>query len=354
MYKKELNEAAQLSSQISDENLIEQEKRFKDLNNEVLQSIQLLAHDYKDLISITDKHKPIIDLAENKIINFEEFNDKIGEFNKIIMSLRMIYLEQESLDNFLRYIISSNNRNLPVDSIDDPRFVSIENEVNTLENETIVSSHDELNKIKLDISKKSQQLFNDDCKVKELCIETSEDIETCFSLLNKIEDIQSTRKKNDMRKGKDKINKITETYDTWNSINQNQRRNERLIEELKHYNDILMTKKKSKNVVKQDDDKKLVEFKTLASLKDLLQTYLLPKFDNVENLDIQIEEKLVKFNVVDKEKLMTYAVYIELDESNSLRDIKITHNEILAKKVLETFYNETNIYNVIYHIVNKI
>ncbi|SMN21389.1 similar to Saccharomyces cerevisiae YDR532C KRE28 Subunit of a kinetochore-microtubule binding complex with Spc105p that bridges centromeric heterochromatin and kinetochore MAPs and motors [Maudiozyma saulgeensis] len=354
-YKKELNSLSKANNTISDENLIEQGTRFKDLNTDILQSVQLLSQDYPELVNISEDTSTVnTELPHDKIIDFECLEDKIVEFNKIIMSLRMIYLEQESLDNFLRYTISSNTRDLPIESIDDPKLLTLESEVNTLENDTISERQRELSDIKSRISKKSLSLFKDDCMIKELCIETSEQLEECQDLLEKIDQVQHTMKKNEVRRGQDKIDKITKTYEKWQTIKEQTKLQEQLSKQLEDTVMLKTLNNLSTDTGKKTESDAIVRYKTITKLVNLLEKYLLPTFPNVKDLKIEPFDHTITFIVIDKiEK--EYKVHITLDEQkNSLQDIAIPDNSIMAHQIMKLYYGECNIYKVIYYISTRI
>ncbi|CAB4255218.1 similar to Saccharomyces cerevisiae YDR532C KRE28 Subunit of a kinetochore- microtubule binding complex with Spc105p that bridges centromeric heterochromatin and kinetochore MAPs and motors [Maudiozyma barnettii] len=353
-YKKELDSLSKVNNTISDENLIEQGTRFKDLNTDLLQSVQLLSQDYPELVNITeDGTTTITQHSQDKIIDFECLEEKIVQFNKIIMSLRMIYLEQESLDNFLRYTISSNTRDLPIESIDDPKILTLESEVNTLENDAISERQRELSDIKSRISKKSIYLFNDDCMIKELCIETSEQLEECQDLLEQIDREQITMKKNEVRKSQDKISKITNTYKKWQTINRQMKLQEQLSRQVE---DAIMLK--TLNPSSTNDNNKvesdvIIKYKTISKLTNLLEKYFLPNFDNIDNLKISPLDHTITFTVKDKTD-KEYKVKITLDEqTHSLKDIDVSDNNTMAKQIMKLYYGECNIYKVIYYISIK-
>lgn len=338
-YREDLASLTQTNNDISDTNLDEQTRRYNELNADILQSLQLLVNDYPDLLNI-ESHND----SEPRVIDFEQLGGKIMEFNSIITSLRMIYLEQESLDNFLRYTISSGSRELPVTSIDDPVLLELEREVEELENTTIESRQDELAGVKGEISAQSRQLFNDDCLIKELCVETSETIDECQELLDEIEAVQETRKESEAHQNRDMEKKVNKTYETWQDIMQLQERNALVMKDITTSQKTLASEPPSgqKGIPTNPE---WVELNTKFAIQKFMETHLLPTFANVHDFTIDYPLKRINFSCG------SHTITLTLTTQCALESVQITDDDdLLAKKVQETFTGESNIYRVIHYI----
>ena len=340
-YQEQINKLTVTNNNISNENLIEQTTRFQDLNTDLLQSIQLLVTDYPELVSIIDKTDKKND---NGFIDFECLDDKIIDFNKIILSLRMIYLEQESLDNFLRYTISSTTKNLPITSIDDPKLLSVENEVEQLENDVIVTRQNELRDIKRSISDKSEKLFNDDCKIKELCIDTSEQIEECERILEEIDELQRAKREKEKRRSQDKLTKISKTYSKWQNIKKLETLNENLLKQI----DTLVQHGQS-SVIKEKKPERTITRKTIDALTTMLQKELLPKlYSNIQNIHIDWMTNSIAMETIGTKP--STPIRLQLDSSLIVVNIEIESNLSLQKSLMQQFYGECKIYKILNYI----
>ena len=336
-YQDQIDKLTVTNDKISNENLIEQRTRFQDLNTDLLQSIQLLVADYPDLVSLIDEKTN----DKDAFIDFECLDDKIVDFNKIIMSLRMIYLEQESLDNFLRYTISSTTKNLPITSIDDPKLLAVEEEVEHLENDVIVSRQTELRDIKRTISEKSQKMFNDDCKIKELCIDTSEQIEECERILHEIDNLQQVKMEKEKRRSQDKLTKISKTYYKWQNIKRLESKNEKLLKQI----DMSVQRSGS---IKQTPELSITH-KTINALITLLQKYLLPKlYSNIQNISIDSITNSITMEILGVETTKT--IRLQLDDSLALSQVEVGTDLSLQKSLMQQFYGECSIYKIINYI----
>lgn len=336
-YQDQIDKLTVTNDKISNENLIEQRTRFQDLNTDLLQSIQLLVADYPDLVSLIDEKTN----DKDAFIDFECLDDKIVDFNKIIMSLRMIYLEQESLDNFLRYTISSTTKNLPITSIDDPKLLAVEEEVEHLENDVIVSRQTELCDIKRTISEKSQKMFNDDCKIKELCIDTSEQIEECERILHEIDNLQQVKMEKEKRRSQDKLTKISKTYYKWQNIKRLESKNEKLLKQI----DMSVQRSVS---IKQTPELSITH-KTINALITLLQKYLLPKlYSNIQNISIDSITNSITMEILGVETTKT--IRLQLDDSLALSQVEVGTDLSLQKSLMQQFYGECSIYKIINYI----
>lgn len=351
-YLEQINTLTVENDKISNENLIEQQKRFQDLNTDLLQSIQLLVSDYPELVSIIDKNTSSSNDDDDRFIDFECLDDKIIDFNKIILSLRMIYLEQESLDNFLRYTISSTTKDLPITSIEDPKLIAVEEEVKHLENEVIVTRQTELSDIKRLISEKSVSMFNDDCKIKELCIETSEQIEECERILEEINTLQRAKREKGKRESQDKITKISKTYGKWQNIKRLESTNEKLLRQIesciKQKQSIGDSKATEGESISQSSI--VIKYKAVKVLIKLLQKELLPRlYSNIHNIEIDSITNSITLQRIGTDTT-TETIRLQLDNSFALSQVEISKNPLLEKSLMQQFYGECNIYKIIKYI----
>ncbi|GMM58090.1 hypothetical protein DAKH74_047060 [Maudiozyma humilis] len=334
-YRADLTALSRTSNELASANLGEQANRYGELNADIRQSLQLLAQDHPDVLSI-DREQP------GTIVDFEQLGTRIREFNDIISSLRMLYLEQESLDNFLRYTISSGSRELPVTSVDDPVLMALEQEVQQLEQGTVEASQRELAAIKDEISAQGTRLFSDDCTIKELCVQTGETIEECQALLDEIDEVQETRRASEARQRQDREDTVTKTYDVWQDVSKLQERSAALDSDIASVQATLSSLPPAQR--KNAESAGRTRTEAMSALQQFLEKNLLPDFANVHDLSVDYALRRVHFTCGDNHVSLT------LDESCALQTVHIPEDESLAMKVREAMLGQTNIYRVIHYI----
>ncbi|CCF59782.1 hypothetical protein KAFR_0H03720 [Kazachstania africana CBS 2517] len=208
-YRDEIDKLNSELNETTETALAEQEYRAKNLSSDITQIIQSLSQE-NDLIRVPETEK---------WIDPSSITPGINESNKIISILKEVYLEQESLDNFLRLTVSSNSNEFDkIRSKDDPVFRELEDEVNYLESTQLQNQLNAINVIKSKISQKSNELSQDEMKINEVCLNTADEIDECFQLIIELEKLQEDRIEKVKNVRLEELNATTEAFNEWENI----------------------------------------------------------------------------------------------------------------------------------------
>lgn len=352
-YKYKMKELEDETAKASEQALINQEERLHAVVREMTQSITTMSRD-NELVDLTESNGKNDDVDQH-VINSACMGEKIEEFNKLIELLKLTHLEQETLDYFLRYTISSSDL-LQLNSIYDKKYVDLENKVNTLEQQILETNHQEIEETKQEIFNTSEDLAKAQDRINETYLETTHVLDDCYQMITELETLREGHKirKEELKKEKDPI---LEIYNEWELLRETTLEYRALEEQTKRSEII---KKSYENRVAggeaqhSESDPKVIEVcSTLDHLIRLWQSKFLPK-SGWKNLEIYPQTRKFQFEVSN-----IFTVIITLDERKVLNDVEIykkNDKTIGIDQTLQTKFKQENlgtrdIYNAMEHII---
>ncbi|QLG70097.1 hypothetical protein HG535_0A00370 [Zygotorulaspora mrakii] len=359
-YKTEIGNLENEIAKVSDEVLIAQERRFSDAVNEITQSVVTMSRE-SELIRILDNSDENLSQIERQIVDFGEIDKKIDAFNQLVDLLRVTYLEQETLDFFLRYTISSSEL-LHLDSIHDDKYVKLEEEVSNLKDTELRKHHVKIEETKLKIAVAGDNLAKTEDKVNEILLETTEVLDSCDQMMEELEKLREEYKiRNDRRENSDH-DPLMETYHQWGQLKKTQGEynilNDQLSEweKVKKTYDFIGNMKRSNSSI-SDTDPRLVELgSTLESLIKIWEAKFLPA-KGWQNLEVYPQTRKFQFDVS-----AIFTVVITLDDFSLIEDMKVYRKEEdimrndknIENKLKKDHLGAKDIFNVMVHIINNL
>lgn len=320
VYEKELNALIAETTQTSEQLLREQEQKIESTLNEIIQSVKSMAQE-NDLVQITSDSMD--DLGNNTMINLEDFQKNIQSSTKLLEILKLTHLEQDALDYFLRYTITSSTTLLELQSIQDPKFVKLQKEVTSLEKGQIQNHLDEIDRIKSDINKLNGKISTSTNQLNQLHLDTTNDIDDCFTLLKNLDNLENVQL--NQQKTNLKNDPIMETYNAWQSYNKDIQRLNDLKEEEKQYGKSLkrateLTNNRSQSNVSANSSSNLAEeMKVINALNKLLFSSLTNNISkDITNFLINPDDKSIQFAV------SNFQIRVNLTESNNILKINVS------------------------------
>ncbi|SCU96389.1 LADA_0H00650g1_1 [Lachancea dasiensis] len=163
---------------LSEQVLQDQETHYVETVEQLKQSVQQLIEDNEFLFEAVPP-KVEIDLAS--------ISRHIADLSRLVDSLKSTHLEQETLDNFLRYTIPSNDLSHLLDSEQDERYVSALHSVAELRDGAMAELDIGVNQLKHEIGQTSQKIADQREVVNELCLSTGDLVDQCHTLLEELE-----------------------------------------------------------------------------------------------------------------------------------------------------------------------
>lgn len=211
-------------------------------------------------------------------------------------SLKQVHLELESIDNFLRYIIPSNQKLSDLSEFNQEKCESLTKEVVRLRDVDISALLQDISSYQQKITDKSDENLAMNETIKETCLEVSEDIDQCWKLLEQVESYEQSTVKDKPKH----MDPIQSTYDQW-------KWNQLAETELTHLNQQLETLKDTKEKLSAVIAKRS-ELKPSPKLMEMFTTYqLLTKFwksqfianllPEVKNLEVYPQSGKLQFEV---------------------------------------------------------
>ncbi|CAI4059590.1 Kre28p SKDI_04G7290 [Saccharomyces kudriavzevii IFO 1802] len=320
----------------SEEILNNQELRLKNTLHEISSSILAINEENKFVNPLrNDKDS---DAGEKEVyINPRILGVKIKEFNNLMELLKLTYLEQETLDYFFRFTLSS-TKPLQLKSEKDPEFVKLNEKVNHVKNEISTVYETKIEQIKTEIQETGHKFAEKQDLLNELYLETTGDIENCWDSLNELkrftnkgDDNISTDKDPVLNPG-DSNDFVEETYTNWQNLLSLQKQNQSLTKELKEAHEAKSRIiRKGKQRQKDDSEHSTAKESELCQSVNLLvkfwEKYFLFKGSKATILNFEIFTQLgkVQFEIKDTK----YIIVVSLSD---LKRPMIKDITILQKK----------------------
>ncbi|CDO92695.1 unnamed protein product [Kluyveromyces dobzhanskii CBS 2104] len=178
--------------------------------------------------------------------------------------LKQIHLELESIDNFLRYVIPTEQSITNLSKFDESEYQGIQYEVSELRDVNIVQQEKEIESLQHQIIEKSDENLSISETIKESCLEVSQDIDQCWKLLQQLEAYE------DVSQSSKDLNTTDPTFSTYNQWKWNQ-----LAEsELEYLNQQLTTLRATKEKLEEVFSKRS-EIQTSPKMIETFTTYQL-------------------------------------------------------------------------------
>lgn len=317
----------------SESALHDQEERLFVGLNEITQNIvsMLQESSYTRLFNEQDDSD---ELPENALLNPRMVQIKAAELETIIHDLKAVHIQQETLDYFLRYTISSASPNsmLQLESEDDPKFQEMKYEVEDLERKAQVLLDEDIDLLQKDISETSDTLAKLQDDVNETYLEITNEINECMDLMQNLDNIRGQKiasgpnTKMESNTQEPDGTQFAEIVEEWRSIKALESRSRKITHELDQLKDL----KRSLNKLEGPKDRTGTKGSTESSetLQKLIQRWevdILVKGVEyktkvvLNNFDVYPRTRKIQFQVND-----TYIVLITLGSYDRLlSDIEI-------------------------------
>lgn len=311
-FESEVTSLEDAAAKASEKTLKDQEQRFDSAVREITQSITSMSHE-NTLVQIDGK-------SENVVINPSVFATKIADFDKLIELLKMTHLEQETLDFFLRYTISSTDF-LQLKTTYDAQYVELENSVKELES-NIEEAHDRrIDGIKCQISNDGEKLTRNQDAVNELYLETTDILDNCEQLIGELESLRK-EKEHRRQQAEQSEEPLTKVQEKWEEMRRSRIDYENLKAQTTQLEAIKRDHEQRKVPTKLKQDPKLNELGcTLDSLIRLWESSFLPNA-GWHDLEVYPQTRKFQFDVSD-----VFTVLIALDDRRRINDITIHRKE---------------------------
>lgn len=316
----------------SEEVLNNQELRLKNTLHEITSSILAINEENKFVNPLRNDESLDVE-GKEVFVNPKILSAKIKEFNKLMELLKLTYLEQETLDYFFRFTLSS-TKPLQLDSEKDPQFVKLNERVNDLKEEISNVQESKIEQIKAEIQETGHNFAEKQDLINELYLEATGDIENCWDSLNELKNLTNKEDKNMMGEKDTILNSsdsddfVEETYTNWQKLLFLQKQNQRLTKELKEMHEV-----KNQIIRKGEQSKKEDSGHLMANESELCQSInLLTKFwekhfllkgskTTILNFEIFTQLGKVQFEIKD----MQYIIAISLSDLKRpmIKDITI-------------------------------
>ncbi|CAI7085628.1 ATV_collapsed_G0013540.mRNA.1.CDS.1 [Saccharomyces cerevisiae] len=305
----------------SEEVLNNQELRLKNTLHEITSSILAINEENKFVNPLRNDESLDVE-GKEVFVNPKILSAKIKEFNKLMELLKLTYLEQETLDYFFRFTLSS-TKPLQLDSEKDPQFVKLNERVNGLKEEISNVQESKIEQIKAEIQETGHNFAEKQDLINELYLEATGDIENCWDSLNELKNLTNKEDKNMMGEKDTILNSsdsddfVEETYTNWQKVLFLQKQNQRLTKELKEMHEV-----KNQIIRKGEQSKKEDSGDLMANESELCQSInLLTKFwekhfllkgskTTILNFEIFTQLGKVQFEIKD----MQYIIAISLSD----------------------------------------
>lgn len=316
----------------SEEVLNNQELRLKNTLHEITSSILAISEENKFVNPLRNEDSSDAE-GKEAYINPKILGAKIKEFNKLMELLKLTYLEQETLDYFFRFTLSS-TKPLQLNSEKDPQFVKLNKRVNDLKEEISNVQESKIEQIKTEIQEAGRNFAEKQDLINELYLEATGDIESCWDSLNELKHFTNKEDKNMMRKKDATLNPsdsdgfVEETYVNWQKLLFLQKQNQKLTKELKEMREVKkQTIRKGEQIKKEDPEHSMANESELCQSINLLikfwEKYFLSEGlkSTILNFEIFTQLGKVQFEIKD----MQYIIAISLSDLKRpmIKDITI-------------------------------
>lgn len=340
------------TARYSEQSLLEQEQRVLASLREITQNVVAMDQEsslveLKGSLESQEKDELVIDPSK--------FQEKIDTFVELVELLKVSHLEQETLDTFLRYTISSSNL-LQLDSVQDARYVEVESQVRELEQGTLESHKRQIEATKGQINKLCQELTTAQDSVNEIFLDTSNSLEECDAFLDELTQLRMEKQTSEEADTVED-DPVSQTYEDWKSLKKSQTQLELLQNTTSNVKSRIQSYEDFQKRSRQANDPKLLQaHKTLELLIQLWVSKFLPQ-SGISNLELYPQTRKFQFDIQP-----TFTVVITLADQATLNDIQIrrkkTANVVedieLSNELKEKYLGTNNIHNTLNDIIHTL
>ncbi|CCE91573.1 Kre28p TDEL_0C06840 [Torulaspora delbrueckii] len=294
----------------SEQALASQEQRAAAAVHEITHSITSMSQE-NDLVKAEDTEG-----SDRNIIDPSNLGDKIVEFEKFIELLKLTHLEQETLDFFLRYTISSADL-LRLKSTQDAKYLELEEKVQELEHGVSENHQREIDETKLMIFNGTEELAKDQDMVNELFLETTDVLEECEELMKELERARE-EKKASQDQHENEQPPVDELYRKGDKVRQSYNSLKILEERMKQLESMKKEYDSNDKFHKSPFDP--ASTKTGCALNSLIRLWksnFLPSH-GWSNLELYPQTKRFQFDVSE-----SHTIVIALDEGSKIKDVLV-------------------------------
>lgn len=327
-YRAEIKELEDQTARNSDQILELQERRFLEAVREMTQSVVTVSRE-NELLRLSED----AGIAGNQqVVDFAAMAEKIGEFDKLIELLKVTYLEQEALDFFLRYTISSTDV-LHLSSLYDEKYVKLEEDVNNLENDGLKTHLEEIEDIELNIKKSGDELAKSQDKVNEILLETADVLDNCDQMMEELDLLRKEHRKKNENLRKNEEDPLVKTYKDWQDLKVVEKEYRTLVDQLHQWEKIkksydFIESTKAENSSEIVSDPRLTELgSALESLIRIWESKFLPR-NGWQNLEVYPQTKKFQFDA-----LQIFTAVISLDGLSQIKDVTVYNKEKSSIKI---------------------
>ncbi|CAH01085.1 Kre28p [Kluyveromyces lactis] len=283
-----------------------------------------------------------------------EINLPLEKLESWTNSLKQIHLELESIDNFLRYAIPSDQTILNLSKFNESKYETLQAEVSELRDINVVQLQKEIESLQQQITTKSDENLLISEKIKESCLEASQDIDQCWKLLEQLEAYENANPSTEV---------ITTTDPAFSTYNQ-WKWNQLAESELKHINQQLITLRATKEKLDkvfskrselETSPKSIETFTSYQLLSQLWRSkFIRQLLPDIANLEVYPQSGKLKFEV----GIMQVIMQIEsgIIKSVSLFSYELSYDRIetIKEDILGRIEHQKSLFKVLVVITDYI
>ncbi|SCU95033.1 LAMI_0F00672g1_1 [Lachancea mirantina] len=280
---------------LSENALSEQEKHFGDALDQLQESVRQLSEN-NELVVGSKNNGLIVDTSC--------IPQRIDDLSRLTDNLKELHLEQETLDNFLRYTMSIQDIT-QLEALDEAKIKILREEVRESEDATTKGLSEVIDALQNQISDVSGSITEGWENINEECLNATNILEECWSLLEELDAMKREQQK-EAEAAAFKVDPITETYAAWKSMQEMAFHETRLKEQIAALS-------ATKDALQQESRGK-AEQSTSADVANKCQTLdLLSKFwtknflpEEADQLDVLLGNDYVQLRCYGVDVLLTY------------------------------------------------
>lgn len=367
-YKNEIDSLKKDIEHITSTRVTEDREQNNSILQEITDNLNVITQG-NNLLQINNPIKGSTNNDSELIVDLESLPDKIDEFKSLLNSLVQLYLEQESLDQFLRITISDNKEQLlDMKSVKDSRYKNLENQVQILKEDNVDEREIEIENLRNDIKLMCQEILNKEDELNNFSEKFETELNQCSNLLKELNEIYEVRNKKIVNLENKETNEIqqyeqfVENFDDIRKLTEEKGLLQKEIDDW--YNDhryqknVHSTSKNFKpelNALKQNATiiNKLIKIQEkhlLASLNPNITEFKFVYQESKKEITFQCHEQYnikIKINIQDN----SFEDITIQDIDNSTNFEAITR---LKDDVTDKFFHDRNLFNIIAYVNNNL
>ena len=367
-YKNEIDSLKKDIEHITSTRVTEDREQNNSILQEITDNLNVIAQG-NNLLQIDNPIKGSTNNDSELIVDLESLPDKIDEFKSLLNSLVQLYLEQESLDQFLRITISDNKEQLlDMKSVKDSRYKNLENQVQILKEDNVDEREIEIENLRNDIKLMCQEILNKEDELNNFSEKFETELNQCSNLLKELNEIYEVRNKKIINLENKETNEIQqyeqfiENFDDIRKLTEEKGLLQKEIDDWyndhRYQNNVHSTSKNFKpelNTLKQNAKVinkliKIQEKHLLASLNPNITEFKFVYQESKKEITFQCHEQYnikIKINIQDN----SFEDIIIQDIDNSTNFEAITR---LKDDITNKFFHDRNLFNIIAYVNNNL